>query len=328
MTTPDVVSELQLTQARLAVLRAGAVVAPLPAAIWTVTGAGAADCLQGLLSNDVVKPGDGSVVFGALLTSKGMIVSDLWAIRAGGSFVLLGAAERREAVTEVLRRSLPPRLAALADRTDEWMAAAVIGAGTSAALTGAGVPSSLGPGAATADAELRLARPGEAAPYGALLTGPRATMQGATARLKVAGAADGTEADLLAARILAGWPATGAEIDEKTLPQEVRFDEIGGVSYTKGCYLGQETVARVHFRGHPNRELRGLLWEGSGPLAGRAIVEGDREVGTIRSSVLIEGVRYGLAPIRREVVPGSVVTAGGQPARVTTLPFPAPALPA
>ena len=52
----------------------------------------------------------------------------------------------------------------------------------------------------------------------------------------------------------------GHEIVEKTLVQEVRYDEIGGVSYTKGCYTGQETVARLHFRGHTNRELRGLRW--------------------------------------------------------------------
>ena len=86
-----------------------------------------------------------------------------------------------------------------------------------------------------------------------------------------------------AARILAGWPALGAEIDERTLPQEVRYDEIGGVSYTKGCYTGQETVARLHFRGHPNRELRGLWWRSDEPepLNGgsRSVLSGEREVG-------------------------------------------------
>ena len=91
-------------------------------------------------------------------------------------------------------------------------------------------------------------------------------------RLVAAGARPGDEGDHHAARILAGWPALGAEIDERTLPQEVRYDEIGGVSYTKGCYTGQETVARLHFRGHPNRELRGLWWRSDEPERSTAAV--------------------------------------------------------
>src|SRR5258708_9948328 len=67
-------------------------------------------------------------------------------------------------------------------------------------------------------------------------------------------------------RILAGWPRLGAEIDQKTLPQEVRYDDINGVSYTKGCYTGQETVSRLHFRGHTNRHLGGLLWQAAPDL--------------------------------------------------------------
>src|SRR5204863_149594 len=73
-------------------------------------------------------------------------------------------------------------------------------------------------------------------------------------RLAAAGAVEAEPAMLELARILAGWPRLGAEVDDKTIPQEVRFDEIGGVSYTKGCYTGQETVARLHFRGHANRQ--------------------------------------------------------------------------
>ena len=93
------------------------------------------------------------------------------------------------------------------------------------------------------------------------------------------------------------------------------------MSYTKGCYLGQETVARIHFRGHPNRELRGLEWEDAAPLEGSAIEGAGREAGTVRSTLIIGGRRIGLAPIRREVNPGDLVVAGGRPARVVTLPF-------
>ncbi|MBA3556016.1 MAG: hypothetical protein H0W29_14815 [Gemmatimonadales bacterium] len=155
----------------------------------------------------------------------------------------------------------------------------------------------------------------------ALLVGSTAAVESAAARLETAGARVGTETDLHALRILAGWPALGIEIDERTLPQEVRYDEIGGVSYTKGCYTGQETVARIHFRGHTNRELRGVYWDGNGALEGRAVTAGGREVGTVRSTLTLEDRALGLAVIRREVSPGDEVVAGGRRALVVALPF-------
>ena len=60
------------------------------------------------------------------------------------------------------------------------------------------------------------------------------------------------------ARVEAGRPEWGIDIDDTTIPQEANFDELDAISYTKGCYIGQEVVARVHFRGHVNRHLRGL----------------------------------------------------------------------
>ncbi|MBP9200424.1 MAG: hypothetical protein KBF47_10475, partial [Gemmatimonadales bacterium] len=125
-----------------------------------------------------------------------------------------------------------------------------------------------------------------------------------------------------AARVLAGWPLLGAEIQDKTLPQEVRYDEIGGVSYTKGCYTGQETVARLHFRGHANRELRGLVWDGT-PLLEDALVRGvdGKEVGQVSSVLDLDAMSLGLAVIRREVTPGATITAGNRAARVVALPF-------
>src|SRR5437773_2242912 len=128
------------------------------------------------------------------------------------------------------------------------------------------------------------------------------------------------------ARILAGWPRLGAEVDDKTIPQEVRFDEIGGVSYTKGCYTGQETVARLHFRGHANRQLRGLLFDPEPPAAPAqgwtAVMHLDREVGRVTSLAFVPesgvagaGRWIGLAVIRREVASGAMVRAAGRDGR-------------
>ena len=101
----------------------------------------------------------------------------------------------------------------------------------------------------------------------------------------------------------------------------MRYDEIGGVSYTKGCYTGQETVARLHFRGHTNRELRGLAWREPGIPEGRSVLAGEKEVGTVRSTLTVGERTLGLAIVRREVEPGDDVVAGGRGARVVRLPF-------
>jgi folate-binding protein YgfZ len=154
-----------------------------------------------------------------------------------------------------------------------------------------------------------------------MLVADAETMSQAVMEIARADAAVGDEDDLQAARVLAGWPALGAEIDGKTLPQEVRLDQLGGVSYTKGCYVGQETVARVHFRGHPNRELRGLRWDTPAPLQDRSIVAAGKDVGTVRTTRQLPDRRLGLAPVRREVGLGDQVMAGGLPATVVPLPF-------
>jgi len=161
----------------------------------------------------------------------------------------------------------------------------------------------------------------QGAPFAAMAVGDVAATEAFMTRLARGGAAAGTESDLHAARVLAGWPRLGVEIDERTLPQEVRYDEIGGVSYTKGCYVGQETVARLHFRGHTNRELRGLVWDGTAPLDGATVTLQDKAIGTVRSTLALDDRMLGLAIVRREAEVGAEVDAGGQTARLVALPF-------
>ena len=176
------------------------------------------------------------------------------------------------------------------------------------------------------------ARATEGAPFVVQVTAPGAAGPLLAARLEASGAVAAGPAILELSRILAGWPRLGAEVDEKTIPQEARFDEIGGLSYTKGCYTGQETVARLHFRGHVNRQVRGLLFDPEPPAApadGWSVVTYvDRDVGRVTSLAFVPetgvagaGRWIGLALIRREVAPGSVVRAAGRDARVVDLPF-------
>lgn len=315
--------DLTLDPVRLVRLAAGTVAVPGARAILEVAGPGAVTCLQGLLTIDLVKPGDATLTWGALLTPKGMIESDLWALRRGETVTLLLPPAGLPAVAASFKRALPPRLARTTDRSAEWSTLLLIGAGSEATLReSALVREAPAPGhVQVTETGLWIGRPHPGAPFDLVIAGPIIAVTAATEHLMGAGAALGDATDAEAARILAGWPALGAEIDDKTLPQEVRFDELGGVSYTKGCYLGQETVARIHFRGHPNRELRGLEWGDDAPLEGRGIAGAGRDAGTVRSTLVAGGKRLGLAPIRREVQVGDEVTAGGRPARVVALPF-------
>ncbi len=319
-------AELAYDPDRLERLRHGAAVVPGKPAVFWVEGPGALTCLQGLLTNDLAKPGDHSLVYGAVLTPKGMIVADHWVLRLPERFALVGQPQGRDATRELLGRNLPPRLAKVSDATGETEAAWLIGGQAFATLArsnlkplpeAAGRVSTVEAGAG----RLSIGLAPEGAPFAAIALGPAAAIAAFVEAAVNAGAALGTAEDLDAARIVAGWPALGAEIDERTLPQEVRFDEIGGVSYTKGCYVGQETVARLHFRGHANRHLRGLAWRTAAPLADQRIMSGEREVGSVRSTLALDDRRIGLGLVRREIDPGADVAAGGQAATVLALPF-------
>jgi tRNA-modifying protein YgfZ len=122
------------------------------------------------------------------------------------------------------------------------------------------------------------------------------------------------------ARIEAGIPAFGREFDDQSMPAEAGLVD-RAVSFTKGCYPGQEPVARLHYRGHANRGLRGL--ELAAPLSEPGtVVAGEREVG--RASSPVVSPRFGpiaLAVLRREVGDGDEVDVAGVRAVVRPLPF-------
>jgi len=320
-------SVVHLSPDRLSRLLHDVVAVSQRTAVFRIAGPGALDCLQGLLTNDLVRPGDDRLVYGALLTQKGMILSDAWVVRRRDGFLWIAPQSRQEETLALFRRSLPPRLARVSDETERTAVITVHGPRALTAVQGtldslpadAGqvieIPSGHGP--------ILVARGPDPAPFRLLLAGPVEEAGPLLERLAGAGIPSGDESDSEAARILAGWPAVGAEIDDRTLPQEVRYDAIDAVSYSKGCYVGQETVARIHFRGHPNRELRGLIWPGA--AAAGALVQGaeGREVGVVSSVLALPGRNLGLVKIRREVLDSGQgeVRAGGDAARLVALPF-------
>ncbi len=124
-------------------------------------------------------------------------------------------------------------------------------------------------------------------------------------------------------RIESGRPRYGLDLDDTVIPQEAGLNE-RAVSFSKGCYVGQETVARLHYKGRPNRHLRGLRLSAPAPH-GSELRSGDRAVGRLGSSVRAPRLGpIGLALVRREAEPGSTLEVGGQgvTAEVVELPFP------
>ena len=120
-----------------------------------------------------------------------------------------------------------------------------------------------------------------------------------------------SEEEMNRIRVEAAEPQFGVDVDDSTIPQESGLVS-DTVDFDKGCYLGQELVARIDSRGHVNRHLRRLEIEGPEAEVGAEIVSGDRPVGTLTS---VAG-DLGLALLRREVEPGSRVKVGGAEARV------------
>jgi tRNA-modifying protein YgfZ len=331
----------QATPALAQALRVGAVVAAADAAVLALAGDGAVACLQGLLTNDIEKAGDGGFVYGALLSPKGMIVVDGWTARLGDVVTFTVPAGGRERAKAIFQKSVPPRLAKLHEDDGDMVVLRLAGARALAIAEAARLPLPAAPGRAlraplrsdstTAELIVDVARATEEAPFVLQFSAHPAAVNEVRRRLVAAGAVAIEPAALEFTRILAGWPGLDSEVDEKTIPQEVRFDEIGGVSYTKGCYTGQETVSRLHFRGHANRQLRGLAFDAT-PTAGDPlpVVLEEREVGRVSSLTwLPEGTAagpsagrwIGLGVIRHEVEVGALVLAGGVEARVAGLPF-------
>ena len=145
-------------------------------------------------------------------------------------------------------------------------------------------------------------------------------IEGVRGALVAAGAVEAGEAAAEVVRVERGRPRYGIDLDDSVIPQEAGLNE-RAVSFTKGCYVGQETVARLHYRGKPNRHLRGLRL--SAPVEpGTPLLLGEKEVGRVRSSVVSPANGpIALALVRREAAPGDTLAAGEATAEVAELPF-------
>ena len=317
-----------------AALKAGAGLVDRSArARWRFSGAKAAETLTGLVTNDVVSLAPGQGQYAALLTPKGKILADVRILRLGDAIMVDVPVLAAPGFAEVIRKYVNPRTAPYADESASTCAIGVYGA--TAALAVSAI-AQLAVEALTAlpayshvvcDVGIIVRVPGVS---GFEIIAPADTRDALTRRLVAAGAMICSAATWDIVRVEAGMPEWGIDIDDTTIPQEANLDELGAISYTKGCYTGQETVARIHFRGHVNRHLRGLRFASSRdelpPERAELHDATGKPVGDVRSVVCSPRLgTIALAIVRREVTPGSNVTVRTEreiAATVTTLPFP------
>jgi tRNA-modifying protein YgfZ len=272
-----------------------------------LTGGEAKAFLQGQVTNDVeaLEPGRGC--YAAFLTHKGKMLGDLRVLDIGDELFLDTERVALQDLFTMIRRYKLGRDVELHKRTLERGLLSLVGP---AAREVAGAGDLGGDEHDNAPAEIG----GEAVvlvttDLGVDVICDAAATDTVRAALEAAGAVPVGEDVAEVVRVEHGRPRYGIDLDDAVIPQEAGLNE-RAVSFTKGCYVGQETVARLFYRGKPNRHLRGLRL--SGPArTGDALTFGEKTVGHVGSvaSSPVHGP-IALAIVRREVAPGDVVRIG------------------
>ncbi len=286
-----------------------------------LTGSEAAAFLQGQVSNDVEALAPGTGCYAAFLTPKGKMLGDLRILATGDELLLDTERVALQPLFNLIHRGLIGHGADLHKRTLE-----------------SGLLSLVGPRAPAVAGVLELEGSPEHTHVPVEIGGVRARairtdlgvdllceatgLDVLRAAMLDSGAGLVSESAVECIRIEHGRPRYGIDLDDTVIPEEAGLND-RAVSFDKGCYVGQETVARLHWRGKPNRHLRGLRLSAPGHI-GEDLRVAERSVGQLTSVAL--SPRFGpiaLALVRREVAPGEGVEVGDAraQAQVVELPF-------
>jgi tRNA-modifying protein YgfZ len=296
-----------------------------------LTGTDAVEFLGGQVTNELSTLGPGDGCYATFLTHKGKMLGDLRILAVAQSEgpvdELLLDTERvaLQALFDMVRRFQVGYQVQLHKRTLETAMLSLLGPDSHEVLDRA-TDSSVSPrlaehchiSSAIAGLPVRLIGTRDGVDL-LCQAGDRETVWQA---LTESGAQQVSESAVEVLRVEQGLPRFGLDIDESTIPQEAGLNE-RAVSFTKGCYVGQETVARLYYRGKTNRQLRGLLIS-STVASGEPLQLDGRTVGTLGSSVLSPTFGpIGLALLRRDAEPGATLSVGeaGVTAQVVALPF-------
>jgi folate-binding protein YgfZ len=313
-----------------------------------LTGSGAAEFLNGQITNDVERLAPGEGCYAAFLTHKGKMLGDMRVLRTEEEILLDTERCALQALFDTIRRfkigfdvelhkrTLERALFSLIGPQADEIAARAVGeeasgddvAGEGAAgddgASGSRPAALPGPdehnhvAAKIAEAPLRLIR----SDTGIDVLCDSQSGPTVRAALEAAGASAASEDAAEIVRVEHGRPRYGVDVDDTTIPQEAGLND-RAVSFTKGCYVGQETVARLYYRGKPNRLLRGLQLSEPVP-PGAELLLGEKPVGNVTSSVLSPRLGpIGLALVRVAAEPGATLAVPGSEtsAVVQELPF-------
>ena len=261
-----------------------------PRALWRLTGPDASRYLNGQVTNDVTRLADGQACYAAVCTAKGRMDGDVSIALHAGDFYLDADAVLRESLGARLEKYLIADDAAFEDVSDTWSLSHAFGTTPPPA-----------PESGFVIAYARFGVPG----HDVWTANPKPFVTGTVVEPEV----------LETLRLEQGIPRWGAELTTNTLPPEAGPHMLEAISYTKGCYVGQETIARLKSVGHVNRTLVFLRSDSAAfPARETKLSQGDKEVGLVTSSVfsprLQKGIALGYAQ-RQAAVDGTSLQADG-----------------
>jgi tRNA-modifying protein YgfZ len=283
-----------------------------------IGGIKAGEMVTGLVTNDVVSLQPGHGQYAAVLSGKGKILTDMRVLRVEDGVITDTPAASGSVWADTVRKYINPRVAPHKNVSAELGDIGVFGTHSAELISRVfqlqlDSIEQLEPFSNRVikwnGADVIVVRTPELEPlpgYDLMVSSEEVTSL--IVALSSAGGVGGDGQAWEIARVEAGRPAWGQDMDDTTLAQEANLDQLHAISYTKGCYLGQETVARIHFRGHVNRCLRRLHLLGSAlPPRGAELIDDEQKlVGTVTSAV--QSPRYGgigIGMVRREVTDAS-----------------------
>jgi tRNA-modifying protein YgfZ len=285
---------------------ASAVVFPYrPACLLRVFGADAAAFLQGQFTNDLGRIAPGQAAYGLWLDRKGRVIADSHVVRAGDGSGFWIASIRSPA--PIVARRLEDHIVAddvaVEDVTASWSGVSLIGEGAGAWLAGETRAGLCFPGRRNSGENWEWVYPdGESRSVEAATSGARRIAPDDAERMRIA----------------SGIPSVPSDIGPADLPNEGGLESLA-ISYSKGCYLGQEVMARIKSMGRVRRTLVRVRGRGAPPALPAALWRGDRREGELRSAVPDAGGQgySGLALVSVAGLPGGgpfALAQGGAPA--------------
>ncbi len=292
--------------------------------VIAVSGADAVRFLHGQLTSDIEHLGADRLALGGYCTAKGRLLASFRVWRDGETIHLLLPRELLPAVLKRLSMFVLRAKATLADVSDAWTARAVFGVDAASRLRAPGVtpPATAGDSVRLGEARLARLHRSTRLPERFLLLAP------AAATVPIAGLADlpvvGSGA-FWWSEIDAGVPTVFAATQEKFVPQMINFEVLGGVSFSKGCYPGQEVVARSQYRGKLRRRMQLAHCAAAAAAGADVFAEGEAEAaGTVVMTASAPGGGFDLlleCPLERTEGPLRLGAADGPPLAPRPLPY-------